>query len=75
MQFIHAIHHKVKIITHLMVGHENWVELKEVQPALKAAKAKIQEALKPGKFPGGSRADNVGVAYEFPDAKVNSAFL
>ena len=53
-----------------MVGHENWVELKEVQAAIKGAKAKIQEALKPGKVPGGSKEENAGVAYEYPDAKV-----
>ena len=69
-QFIHAILHKVKIITHLMIGHMNWVEVKDVQPAIKKAKEKVQEALKPGKFPGGTRNQNMGVAFEFPDAKV-----
>ena len=69
-QFIHAILHKVKIITHLMIGHMNWVEIKDVQPAIKKAKEKVQEALKPGKVPGGTRNQNVGVAFEFPDAKV-----
>ena len=69
-QFIHAILHKVKIITHLMIGHMNWVEVKDVQPAIKKAKEKVQEALKPGKVPGGTRNQNVGVAFEFPDAKV-----
>ena len=67
---MHAVHHVVKIITHLMVGQENWVELKEVQPAIKGAKARIQDALKPGKVPGGSKEENFGVAYEYPDAKV-----
>ena len=32
----------------------------------------MQHALKPGKFPGGSKEENQGVAYEFPDAKVSS---
>ena len=53
-----------------MVGHEQWVEVNEVQAALKAAKAKVQEALKPGKVTGGSKDENMGVAYEFPNAKV-----
>ena len=40
--------------------------------AIKDAKGKVQEALKPGKVPGGSSEENLGVAYEFPDAKVPS---
>ena len=54
-----------------MIGHVNWVEDKEVQPAIKIAKGKVQEALKPGKTIGGSRDENVGVAFEYPDAKVS----
>ena len=69
-QWMHSIHHIVKIITQLMEGHENWIEVSDVQEALKRAKAKVQEALKPGKFPGGTREDNLGVAFDFPDAKV-----
>ena len=61
----------MKIITHVMEGYEHWVEVKDVQAALKLAKSRVQEALKPGKIPGGSKEDNVGVAYEFPDAKVS----
>ena len=67
---MHAVQHIIKIITHLMEGYETWVELKEVKPALKIGKLKVQEALKPGKVPGGAKEDNVGVAYDFPDAKV-----
>ena len=67
---MHALHHVVKVITHLMVSHTQWVETAEVKGALKAAKEKIQEALRPGKVPGGSEDENIGVAYEFPDAKV-----
>ena len=70
-QFIHAILHKVKVINHLMIGHNNWVEDKEVQAAIKTAKGKVQEALKPGKVVGGSRDENIGVAFEYPDAKVS----
>ena len=70
LQWVHALHHIVKIITHLMVEWENWIEIEGVKATLKEAKAKVQEALKPGKFPGGSKDDNMGVAYEFPDAKV-----
>ena len=54
-----------------MIGHMNWVEDKEVQSAIKVAKGKVQEALKPGKVIGGSRDENVGVAFEYPDAKVS----
>ena len=67
---MHVVHHIVKILTHIMEGYENWVEVKAVQDSLKLAKSQIQEVLKPGKFPGGSKEDNIGVAYEFPDAKV-----
>ena len=68
---MHVAHHMVKIIIHLMEGYEHWVEVKDAQAALKLAKSRVQEALKPGKFPGGSKEDNIGVAYEFPDAKVS----
>ena len=64
------LHHVVKIITHLMIDHTHWVETQEVKIAVKAAKERIQEALRPGKVPGGSKEENVGVAYEYPDAKV-----
>ena len=40
----------VKIIIHLMINHLNWVESAEVKGAVKEAKEKVQEALKPGKF-------------------------
>ena len=68
-KWTHVIHHIVKVITHLMVNCLNWTETKDVQVAIKFAKSRVQEALKPGKFPGGSKEDNVGVAYEYPDAK------
>ena len=67
---MHVVHHIVKILTHLMEGYENWVEVKDAQAALKLAKSRVQEVLMPGKIPGGSMEDNIGVAYEFPDAKV-----
>ena len=72
---MHALHHVVKIIIHLMINLHHWVETAEVNEAIKDAKEKIQEALKPGKVPGGSPEENLGVAYEFPDAKVLSYFL
>ena len=53
------------------MGLDSWTEVKEMKTALKDAKMKVQNALKPGKFPGGSKEENQGVAYEFPDAKVN----
>ena len=67
---MHVVHHIVKILTHIMEGYENWVEVKDVQADLKLAKSQVQEVLKPGKIPGGSKEDNMGVDYEFPDAKV-----
>jgi hypothetical protein len=62
--------HKVKEITHLMIGLENWTETADVKGALKEAKAQVQQALMPGQVKGGTQEENVGVAYEFPDAKV-----
>ena len=68
-KWMHVLHHIVKVITHLQVGYFNWVEVKDIQVSIKLAKSMVQEALKPGKFPGGSKEDNLGVAYEYPDAK------
>ena len=53
-----------------MIGLENWTETADVKGALKEAKAQVQQALMPGQFKGGTQEENVGVAYEFPDAKV-----
>ena len=44
-----------------MVGHEDWVENQQIAPAIKEAKEVIREALKPNKFPGGSKEDNLGL--------------
>ena len=55
-----CINHKARIITHLMVGHEDWVENKDVAPTIKEAKEKLKNVLKPGNFPGGSKEDNLG---------------
>ena len=54
-----------------MINHLNWVENKDAKAALKEAKAAVQKALMPGQVEGGDAEANVGVAYEFPDAKVN----
>ena len=67
---MHALHHKVKIIIHLMIIHLSWIEGKDVKAALKDAKEAVQKALMPGQVEGGTAEENVGVAYEFPDAKV-----
>ena len=71
---MHLLHHKVKVIIHLMIGLESWVETAENKAAVKDAKAKVQRALMPGQVQGGSAEVNVGVSYEFPDAKVNNIF-
>ena len=36
---------------------------------LKTTKKLVQTTLKPGQVAGGSAEDNIGVAWEFPDAK------
>ena len=52
--------HKVKIITHLMTEHHNWIEDSTVKDQMKAAKEVVQQALKPNQVPGGSREQNQG---------------
>ena len=42
---MHALHHKVKIIIHLMINHLSWVEGKDVKAALKDAKEAVQKTL------------------------------
>ena len=61
--------HKMKIIHHLMIEHHSWVEDASVKAAIAGAKKAAQEVLKPGQAPGGSKEDNQGVAYGFPDAR------
>ena len=51
----------MKVLTHLQVGHHNWIEDSTVKADLTAAKRVIQEALKPGQVPGGSEEDNQGI--------------
>ena len=70
-----AINHKVKIILHLRIGHYNWIEDMQVKPKIKMEKEVLQKALKPGQVPGGSSAENIGVAYGYPDAKVFNPIL
>ena len=53
-----------------MIDLTNWIETEDVKAALKGAKARVQQALMPGQVEGGSPEENIGVAYEFPDAKV-----
>ena len=60
----------MKILTHVMEGYENLVEVKDVHAALKLAKSRVKEVLMPGKIPGGSMEDNIGVAWELLNAKV-----
>ena len=49
----------MKILTHFMEGYENWVEVKDVQGALKLARSRVQEVLMPGKIPSGSMEDTI----------------
>jgi hypothetical protein len=52
--------HKVKVITHLMTNHMNWIEDATVKDQMKAAKEVVQQALKPNQVPGGTRGQNQG---------------
>ena len=79
---MHFLNHKIKILLHLMVGHMDWNQYKHVMPSLKAAKCRVQAALKPGG--GGEGSSNIGIvirslfsfsffliegiAYDFPDS-------
>ena len=67
---MHSINHKVRIIAHLRAGHYDWIVGKDIVPSIKTEKEAIKGALKPNKYPGGSKEDNVGVAYDFPDPQV-----
>merc|ERR1719186_1269433 len=64
-----CFNHKIKIITHLHIDHLAWIEDKDVKDDIKEAREKIKTDLKPGQHPGGSKEDNIGVAYDCPDAK------
>ena len=55
-----AINHDVKIATHVMVDHLNWIEDASIKSVIKLAKESIQRALKPGQVPGGSTEENIG---------------
>ena len=55
-----CLDHKVKVLTHLQIGHLNWIEDSTVKADLAEAKRVIQEALKPGQVPEGSEEDNQG---------------
>ena len=59
-QWAICFNHKAKIMTHLMVGHFNWIEDMTVTAVLAGAKRDIQQALKPSQVPGGSKEDNIG---------------
>ena len=55
-----AINHDVKIATHIIVAHFNWIEDATIKAVIKQAKESIQQALKPGHVPGGSADENIG---------------
>ena len=65
-----CFNHKVKIITHLVVEHHDWVEYKMVAEEIKEAREEVKRVLKPGQHPGGPKQDNIGVAYDCPDPRV-----
>ena len=55
-----VLNHKAKIVEHLMIQHLSWIEDATVKDEIKSAKEKVQQALKPGQCPGGSKEDNLG---------------
>ena len=59
-QWMKCVDHKVKVIEHLMIGHHTWVEDATVKADIANAKKVVQEVLKPGQVPGGSKKDNQG---------------
>ena len=59
-QWMICLNHIVRIICHLMISHYNWIEDASVQNDIAVAKKAVQEALKPGQHPGGSKEDNIG---------------
>ena len=52
--------HKMKIVYHVMIELNRWVEDASVKSEIAAAKKIVQEALKPAKVPGGSSDENLG---------------
>ena len=64
--------HKVKILTHLMVDHQDWFQYKHIVPSLKKAKKAVQAALKPG----GGGPNTIGKSAANPDKSlVNPIFF
>ena len=61
-QWMHFLNHKIKILLHLMVDHLDWNQYKHVMPSLKAAKCRVQAALKPGG--GGDGSSNIGIEFK-----------
>ena len=59
---MHFLDHKIKILLHLMIEHEDWNQYKHVVEQLKLAKRKVQEVLKPGG--GGPTSTNIGEILE-----------
>jgi hypothetical protein len=55
---MHFLDHKIKILLHCMIGHEDWNQYQHLLPSLKAAKRQVQDALKPGG--GGPSSTNIG---------------
>ena len=60
---MHYLEHKIKILLHLMICHEDWNQYKHVLPSVKEAKRKVQEVLKPGG--GGLNSTNIGRINKF----------
>ena len=51
----------MKILLHLMVGHEDWNQYKWILPQIKEAKKAVQRALKPGG--GGDGSSGIGECF------------
>ena len=63
----------MKVIYHLHIGLHQWKETHDWAARVKAAKETVRKLLCPGQGgPDTSAEENVGVAFDWPDAKVSS---
>lgn len=55
-----AVNHDIKMVSHLMIDHLNWIEDATVKDEIKTARELVQTVLMPGRVPGGSVGENIG---------------
>ena len=72
-KWIHAMQWLGRIVCHLAIGLHQWDKTAPHKAEVKEMEAVIQAILSPTKVgPGEDKAAAVGVAYNWPDAKVGS---